>query len=164
MITEKCLTIVTYNLTKNKTEYINYLSHPDLSCIDAIILSITIPIIFWMSKMNDSIYIDGAFGDPYPVLLRDNGINKIIGIYIKTINEEKNYKNPLIYIHDILHCAFHITTERNVIESSDNCLNISISSSIMDTIGTTLSIKDKANMVLEGIKQGNIFMESIDDI
>jgi predicted acylesterase/phospholipase RssA len=75
----KKLIVTTYNLTKQKTEYIDYKSHPDLSCITAIQMSSSIPIIFSNCKYNDNIYIDGAFTNNFPV-------NMI---------ETKQYKNAL---------------------------------------------------------------------
>lgn len=154
-LTKKRLIIVTYVLSDMKTEYIDYKLEPDSLCIEPIIKSISIPLIFWMTKYENKVYIDGAFGDSYPVLLRDDGINKILGIYIKTDTEngDKEYNNPLLYIHDVFHCMFHIATERNLLEASNNCYNIGIESIATDPIGFSLSVSDKARMVLSGIEQ-----------
>jgi predicted acylesterase/phospholipase RssA len=160
-ITKKKLTIVNYVLSDMKTEYVDYKLQPDVLCIEPIIKSISIPLIFWMSRYQDKVYIDGAFGDPYPILLRDDGINKILGIYIKTDteNNDKKYNNPLLYLHDIFHCMFHIATERNLLEASKNCYNIAVESIATDPIGFSLGIEDKARMVSSGIQQAKKYFD-----
>jgi len=153
-LTKKRLTIVNYPLSDMKTEYVDYKLSPEILCTEPVLKSISIPLIFWMSRYDGKVYIDGAFGDPYPVLLRDDGINRILGIYIKTEqNCSEEYKNPLLYLHDILHCMFHVATERNLKESSDKCYNVPVESIATDPIGFSLSTEDKAKMVSSGIKQ-----------
>lgn len=146
------LIIVEFNLSKKVTQYYSYVNMPDMSCIDAVMLSINIPVIFDKARYQDAVYIDGAFGDPYPVLLKDNGQNNILGIYIETNMGDTNYQNILMYIHDILHCLFQVITERNIRESSSRCKHIGLKSDVMDTIGASVTIADKAKMVLDGIE------------
>lgn len=152
LLTEKELNIVVFNLSECKTEYISYINYPDLSCVDAVLLSINIPIIFWRMTLNNSVYIDGAFGDPYPVLLYDNGENNILGICVRTNTDDKSYKSPLLYLHDVIHCLFNLITTRNMRESSDKCVHIELDNNILDTIGTSLTIDDKAKMFLAGLQ------------
>lgn len=154
-ITKRKLTIVNYVLSDMKTEYVDCKLQPDVLCVEPVIKSISIPLIFWMSKYDDKVYIDGAFGDPYPILLRDDGVNRILGIYIKTDTEsnDKKYNNPLMYLHDVLHCMFHIATERNLLEASKNCYNVPVESIATDPIGFSLGIEDKARMISSGIQQ-----------
>jgi predicted acylesterase/phospholipase RssA len=151
LLTEKELNIVALNLSECQTEYINHNNYPELNCVDAVLLSINIPIIFWRMHLNGSVYIDGAFGDPYPVLLYDNGQNSILGIYVRTATEDRLYNNPLLYLHDVIHCLFHIITLRNIKESSDHCTHVELNSKVLDTIGSTLSVDDKAGMFLDGL-------------
>jgi predicted acylesterase/phospholipase RssA len=52
----KTLFTCTYNITSKKKEYISYHNYPDMSCIDAITLSASLPFIF-----NDCIYNENYF-------------------------------------------------------------------------------------------------------
>lgn len=150
--TNKELIIVEFSLSRKATQYYSYVNMPNMSCVDAVMLSINIPGIFDKAMYQDTVYIDGAFGDPYPVLLKDNGYNDILGIYIETNVGDTNYQNILMYIHDILHCLFQVITERNIRESSPKCRHIGLKSDVMDTIGASVTIADKAKMVLDGIE------------
>jgi predicted acylesterase/phospholipase RssA len=159
-LTKIRLIIVNYPLSDMTTEYVDYQLSPNVLCIEPVIKSMSIPLIFWMAKYENKVYIDGAFGDPYPILFRDDGKNKILGIYIKTeknINDSE-YKNPLLYLHDIFHCMFHVATERNINEASKNCLNLPVESLAIDPIGFNLEMKDKAKMVLSGIIQSKKYI------
>ena len=72
----KELIVVTYNLSKHVTEYLNYKSNPELSCIDAIKLSCSIPLLFEKCVYNNNIYVDGALSDNFPIEWLDNYINR----------------------------------------------------------------------------------------
>ena len=85
----KFLTIVTHNLTTGDTEYMNPETHPDMSCITAIRMSCSIPLVFETYKYKDAFYTDGCITDPFPIeraITEDSG--KIFGVtfdYNKTI-------------------------------------------------------------------------------
>jgi predicted acylesterase/phospholipase RssA len=64
---DKELIICSYNLTKHKREYISYLNYPDLSCLQAIRMSSSIPFIFNECINNSDEYIDGGVIDNYPI-------------------------------------------------------------------------------------------------
>jgi NTE family protein len=66
-ILKKELIICSYNLTKHKREYISYLNYPNLSCIDAIRMSSSIPFIFNECIYNNDEYIDGGVIDNFPI-------------------------------------------------------------------------------------------------
>lgn len=154
-ITNKELVTVTYNLSKESVIYMSYKNYPDTNCIDAILISINIPIVFHMLKMNEDVYIDGAFGDPYPILLKDNGRNRVLGIYIESKTGNKD--NILIYIHDAIHCLFTNLTKRNASESSVRCKHLGLKCDVIYAIGTHVSITDKARMFLYGYSEAKSF-------
>lgn len=56
----------TYNITKKKKEYLSFYTHPEMSCIDAIILSSSLPFIFNDCIYNTEYFIDGGFVDNCP--------------------------------------------------------------------------------------------------
>lgn len=153
----KELIIVTFNLGREKPEYLSHINNPDMNCVKATVLSALVPIVFFKTEFDNSVYIDGAFGDPYPVLIKDDGINRILGIYIETNPGDRNYKNFLIYLHDIFHCSFHLMIRRNIKESSSKCYHVALKNHIMDTMGTTVSMGDKARMILNGIEESQHF-------
>ena len=56
-----------YNLSRNRIEYLSHETAPELNCLDAVKMSCAIPLIFQPYTMNQDIYIDGAMFDSFPV-------------------------------------------------------------------------------------------------
>lgn len=63
----KDLTVVATNIDKLRAEYFNYKNTPDVKIIDAVRLSISIPIIYTIQKHQDTNYTDGGISDYYPI-------------------------------------------------------------------------------------------------
>lgn len=75
------LFICTYNITKKKKEYLSVYTHPDMSCIDAITLSSSLPFIFNDCIYNGEYYIDGGFVDNcpfFPIIDIEDASNVVI--------------------------------------------------------------------------------------
>jgi len=61
------LYISAFNVNTAKTEYFSKHTHPDMSVIDAVCMSISVPFLFSSVKMNNQVYIDGGTMETYPV-------------------------------------------------------------------------------------------------
>lgn len=60
------LYISAFNVNDSKTEYFSKETHPDMSVIDAVCMSISVPFLFSTMKYRDKIYIDGGTMECYP--------------------------------------------------------------------------------------------------
>lgn len=58
--------IPAFCLNLNRTEYFSKESHPTMSVIDAICMSISVPVLFSAYRHNDMLYVDGATQERYP--------------------------------------------------------------------------------------------------
>ncbi len=58
--------IPAFCLNFNRTDYFSKQSHPTMSVIDAICMSISVPILFSAFQYNDMLYVDGATQEMYP--------------------------------------------------------------------------------------------------
>lgn len=88
LMTNKKLTIVTTNITTREIEYLNYETHPRLSCIDALKMSCSIPIIFKYVIYDDNIYVDGGLLENFPInYVQHNEHNNIIGICTEGLSD-----------------------------------------------------------------------------
>jgi predicted acylesterase/phospholipase RssA len=76
------LYVCTYNITECCIEYINHTSHPDLNCITALRMSSNIPLLFDRFKYDNAYYIDGAFGDSFPIMKGVEIGKNVIGLHI----------------------------------------------------------------------------------
>lgn len=63
----KELVCCTYNLTRQKPEYISYKTHPDLNCITALRMSANLPFFFETFFYDDCKYVDGGIADNFPI-------------------------------------------------------------------------------------------------
>lgn len=91
----KTLISCTYNLTKNKCEYISHETYPDLDCIFSIRMSSSIPIIFNECIYNGNIYIDGAIVDNFPISIISSNLENVFGCIIST-SYTSSYNNKFI--------------------------------------------------------------------
>lgn len=160
MMTGKKFMVVTYNCDIEKEVYISYESDPDLLCIDAVLLSMNIPFVFYKLKYKEETYIDGAFGNPYPVDIFDDGKTDILGIYITTKANPKDTENSIfLYIYKIIVCAMQQL--RNKIEkaSSSRVKHLELICPVNDFTGITMSIEAKADLILRGYETAKKFYE-----
>lgn len=156
-----------YNSDLSRREFMSYLTEPDISAVDAVMLSMNIPFIFHRLYYNGCSYIDGAFGNPYPIDYLDDGKNNILGIYISNKNSTK-IKSPLpLHNNDNSKITYILTTLQAPMEehrktiikyASKRCKHICIEVSVVDSIGITVSAQDKAKMVIDGMKTGRKFI------
>lgn len=66
-MTGKIYVSTCYNDTKQETEYVSYLVYPNLLCVDAVIMTISLPFIFPNVIYNGCLYMDGGIRDMFPV-------------------------------------------------------------------------------------------------
>jgi NTE family protein len=76
-------------------------THPDVSLFDALISSMSVPMVFPPVKIGDSLYIDGGLLDNFPVkmLAESNGVGITVGT--DRLNGEECLKNPFMYLSKI---------------------------------------------------------------
>lgn len=86
---DKRLTFSTLNLSKNKTVYIDTLTHPNMKIVDAVIMSSSIPVVFPCVRYDGDIYIDGAITDSFPIH-KCADLSSTLGIYISIFNREND--------------------------------------------------------------------------
>lgn len=159
---------VSMNLSKDQAEYISYKTEPDINCVDAVLLSSNIPLLFYKLKYKGCIYIDGAFGNPYPIDQYDNNKVQILGIYITGQNKERTASQTIpddfpiaIYLYKIIDSSIIQIRDRIIKNSSSCCKHLRLFCSTIDTIGLTIDMKAKSQMVLQGYHVAKQFIYQI---
>lgn len=164
MATGKCLVSVAMNLDKGQPEYMSYETEPNISSVDAALLSMNIPLIFYKLKYKGCVYIDGAFGDPYPVKKYDDNKTDILGIYITDENPNHHVpvdSNPILYLYKILDCQMTRNRKISKMIASPRCKHLELFTSTIDTIGITVDIQGKTQMVLSGYTAAQKFLSNM---
>ncbi len=109
-LNHKFLTLCVTNITKRKAEYHNHITTPNLSIIESIIMSISIPFVFKPVKYQGCIYLDGAILDHFPYYYHKHtkkmgicSLDRDIFKEIEQIQENSFDSNPLFdLMKDIL--------------------------------------------------------------
>lgn len=117
------LTFVSYNLTDSKVEYFNHTTHPNMLCIEALVMSYIIPFKYTKYNYNNKYYIGGIIVDPHPIDYYKEGIT--LAIYTTYNNEQATFMD---YCNKILNTPINKIRENMIVnESNDNIININIS-------------------------------------
>lgn len=148
-----------------KKEYLSYITNPDSSCIDMILLSINIPGLFYRMVYDNKTYIDGAFTDPLPLKPLLNGKyskEQILAIYIDSkinMTETDIFITKITkYIHNVVLTSITEIRE-NIIESSPNNVSfICLRCDTMDCTGVSYSPEFKCEMIIDGIAEGQDYI------
>lgn len=164
MITGLEFMCVTMNLSKDRAEYLSRHSDPSMNSVDAVLLSSNIPLLFYKLKYKGSVYIDGAFGNPYPVDQYDDGSRDILGIYITSGDTTRKVTEDFhitMYLYKIIDSSMIQIRDRIIQSSSNRCKHLCLYSPTIDTTGLTLDMKVKSQMVLQGYYAAKKFIEDI---
>lgn len=149
-LTHKHLIIVTTNVTKRQSEYIDYQDFPNLSCIDAIQMSCSIPIIFKRFEYNDCYYVDGAMLDNFPIQYINDDKTKILGICVDGYNKD----NPsfLNYVYTLITLPVLEIQRIKIKNLSKNCFVVNVVVNDTPPIDFTLAKDTKMDMFCKGYK------------
>ena len=131
-LAKKELIIVATNLTKKRTEYFCYKTTPDTRVINAIRLSINIPVFFEAVKYKGDFYIDGGFSDNFPVEplkldgTRIHNIPLEQTMIIRTVRNDNNIENFESYIMNVFECIMKFQINHKLKVDSKNLCEIVI--------------------------------------
>ena len=103
-LTGKTLISVASNVTKMKCEYYSPDTHPDLSCLRAVELSSSLPILFQRIQHEGDYISDGGLMDNFPLSHVDDGVTKILAVAIsKEYNDVPVHEEEFIgYFHRLI--------------------------------------------------------------
>lgn len=117
-MTSKHYISVTTNLTKNRAEYIDYITFPDMNCITACEMSFSVPFIFKCIRYNGDIFVDGGLLDNFAIDYQFNNEERI-GICLDCDYEIDSIMN---FATKILDTAFQLKSEKKIEDIKDKCI------------------------------------------
>jgi len=101
-----------FEINQFKTEDVSYLTHPNISLVDAIIMSSSIPLLFTPVIIENKCYIDGGVCANYPLkYCIDNVENEdeVLGFCNQYDCQQKNYIDNDSTLLDFVLCLFFKT-------------------------------------------------------
>jgi NTE family protein len=87
--TNKTFIVTSVNVSEQKAEYFSHRTHPTMSVVQAIRMSISIPFVFTPVQFNNCLYVDGGCIDNFPLKQFSGNVDELIGVYIVNNNEDK---------------------------------------------------------------------------
>ena len=122
--TKKNIYICGSNISKNRVDYFSHFNNPDMPILEAIRISISVPLIFSPVKYNNDYYVDGVFFEHYPIEPFKNDINNTVSVLldISKTNEITNFESYLYRL--MLSMANFNALRRLQINNNVNLYNI----------------------------------------
>lgn len=160
MLTGIHLTLVSFNIDKMRTDYLDCDTEGELSCVEAAMMSMAVPILMQPRKHKGCVYIDGAIGNSYPISRFDYDNNKILGIYITS--EEDLYcsdKKPTTFIYRLIQASMKVIRDNEIKCASNNVKHIVLSTMLRDTTGIMIDRESRELMVEQGYEAANTFLK-----
>ena len=137
--------VVVTNLDKDEAEYFNHQTQPKLSCVEAVLMSMSIPLLFQTYIYNNHIYVDGAICDPFPIHRYSK--DKVFGIMLKSTHDDpkESFYN---YLAKVIQ-TFTSTKLKNI-EIPPDCKILNLEYKVNDAIGMKVTFEKRVDMVLLG--------------
>ena len=88
--------------------YFNDESHPDMKVLDALKITMSIPLVFKPVKYKNAFYIDGGAGSNYPIdFFKEEDLENVIGILVKGSYEYiEKFNDHAEYFLQLMNCVF----------------------------------------------------------
>lgn len=147
--TGKRLVICVVNYTKKCPEYLDYQTAPYLSCLQAVEMSCSIPIVFKKIKWGDSEYVDGGVMNEFPIKEIDDGYTKILGVRSRGINDTTGMFS---YIHNLFNLSVNESQRLRLETIGKNCTVVTLYHQ-GSQLSFTPSKEYKMKMFCEGYNQ-----------
>lgn len=153
------LVCVTFNVTKNTTEYITPSTHPDIPCLSALRMSANLPLVFETYKYGDSFFVDGGICNNFPLNIGEERGENVLGIVVLYPNDQKPndiypQKNMLAYIYRLLSAMFIEMIEQRINTKKESTTVVKLNAmSGFDILNFNIDLKHKLDMFSFGYNQ-----------
>jgi len=160
--TQKTLIVSVTNLTEQHVEYCSYITTPNLSCLDAVRASCSIPGLFKPIYRDGSIYIDGSILDNLPIRPIDDGTTPLLGIVVSGNNISVNDDVPnnfISYIGGVVALTVNALTNQTILNLGTNCTILELSVTSIVPWEFIMNSKKRQDLFFEGYKKANEIKE-----
>jgi NTE family protein len=146
-------------LNDKSVHYFSYKTHPRMSVILAVRISMAFPLYYQPITYNNNTYVDGGCIDNYPIRLFTSEIEQVIGLYLaETFPHVKSITNTENFIFNLIQCFLSSRDVGGVVGFEKYSVIIPISSdvNILDfNLGDTLKLDLYSNGYNSAMKQFN---------
>ena len=146
------------NLNRYEFEEFNHVKTPNVPVLDAIRMSIGIPIVFTKKVYNGDIILDGGIISSYPIDLYSDKLDTVLGFKSVSISEEKGSVYNKVdgldtFLYNLFMC-FMVQRERRIaLDTRELKHTIQLFASLDDVLTFTLTKEEKLEMITLGYLQ-----------
>jgi predicted acylesterase/phospholipase RssA len=146
--------VVVTNLDKDQAEYFGYANQPDLCSVEAVLMSMSLPLFFYTYVYKDNIYLDGGIADPFPIH-RFAPDHSVLAIKLNgsPLDPKASFFN---YIAKVVSCLTSQKRGFKLNHQKTKVLNLEYE--INDAIGVKLTYEKRVDMVVVGFLCAHKFL------
>ena len=130
-ITKKNIIFTTVCVNNMNICYVSHEKYPTLELVKAIMMSLSIPLIFCPIKYENDMYVDGGCLNNFPINLFKNNLDNTIGVLIIDSNERIEINDFETYMFRVLKCVarglatggIHSNYEKHTVEINIEFIN-----------------------------------------
>jgi NTE family protein len=155
LLTNKTLTIVATNLNRKQTTYFSHENTPYVKVIDAIIASISLPILYYPKKIDNELYLDGGITNNFAIDIFKDKKKETIGALVMSNNKYEEINNFLDIISSIVFCGVENKSKELVMEYK----NIIVLNNEIDSTDFSIKRDSKIKSIKDGYEQTYTFFK-----
>ena len=155
---DKSLTVVTFNLTKNQTEYISDSTHPELPVLVALRMTANLPFVFEKYQYRNNYFIDGGCGVNFPLKRAEEYGGRVIGIRVSNpkveVDDDKSTKSFLSFVYRVLMLPIGEVSRLQIAAARSDTKIMTLSTEkVVKAFDFKFSNKEKMDMFSNGYQQ-----------
>jgi predicted acylesterase/phospholipase RssA len=159
--TGRSLEVMTTQLNPRKNILISHETFPDMTVVEAVRMSASIPLIYTPINKNGSLYVDGCVMDAYPMDVHADQIDKVIGICLVDYSNACNSDSLIKYMTDILVILSEGQKHAQIARFKKWTITINIKSTNMANM-SALSKPEIRTMFQQGLIAGLEFINELE--
>ena len=161
-LTGKTLYVSSVNLTNMCEQKLCHLTHPDMSCLEAVKISCNLPIVFQRLKYKNSLFVDGGILNNYPWNYLSNESKNVLGIILSGVDKSFSEDSFFGYFYRLMILPANQMTELRHQLAPPHVSTMKIKWGGSSVISFSMKQEDKMKMFVKGYDQAEMWSLSKD--
>lgn len=149
LLTHKTLIIVATNLNRKRSTYFSHKNTPHIKVVDAIIASISLPILYFPKEIENELYLDGGITNNFAINLFKDKKEETIGALVMSDNKYEKINNFFDVISSIVFSGVENHTKELVKEFK----NVIVLDNDIDSTDFSINREVKIKSIKDGYDQ-----------
>lgn len=150
------------NLNKYEFEIFDKYTHPDVSVLRILRLSMNIPLIFTKQEFLGEYYVDGGLINNYPLIIYNNDLDHVIGVKLNSSGQEENdikIETFEDYIKHTIYCYLINGERKSLLDKNHVDKTIFIDTGLKNPVQSKFKNRDKSRLINIGYKSADEYFK-----